>query len=99
MMERPDLSTPYVAPRDDLERALAGIWQAVLEIGRIGVHDDFFELGGHSLLAIGIAAEIEQRLNLQVPVRDLQDRPTIAGQAGAIARARSDSVATRRPER
>ncbi|MCB1035725.1 MAG: SDR family oxidoreductase, partial [Acidobacteria bacterium] len=48
--ERPELQTPYVAPRTELEEALAEMWQELLGIDRVGVHDDFFELGGHSLL-------------------------------------------------
>src|SRR3712207_8413758 len=44
-------SRQHVAPRDALERQLAGIWEAVLDVRPIGIHDDFFALGGHSLTA------------------------------------------------
>ena len=49
-LERPELPTPYEAPRDDRERAIAGLWTHLLGVERIGVHDNFFDLGGHSLL-------------------------------------------------
>src|SRR5262249_14619517 len=49
--DRPNLKTAYAAPRNELEQSIAGIWQNLLGIEQIGIHDDFFELGGHSLLA------------------------------------------------
>ncbi|MDF5981857.1 phosphopantetheine-binding protein [Pseudomonas aeruginosa] len=50
-------SEAYVAPRNELELALAGIWQEVLGIARIGVHDNFFELGGDSILSMQVVAK------------------------------------------
>jgi amino acid adenylation domain-containing protein len=50
-----------IAPRNQLEHELAGIWQKVLGIDSIGVTDDFFERGGNSLLAIQLGHEISQR--------------------------------------
>ncbi|MCF7848607.1 MAG: amino acid adenylation domain-containing protein, partial [Kiritimatiellales bacterium] len=42
----------YVAPRTRLEKQMAQIWCAVLEVEKVGIHDNFFDLGGHSLLLI-----------------------------------------------
>lgn len=53
---RPNLRQPFVAPRNELERKLAGLWQQTLHIDRVGVHDSFFELGGDSVLAAQILA-------------------------------------------
>jgi non-ribosomal peptide synthase protein (TIGR01720 family) len=55
---RPELATDYLAPRTDLERRLATVWEGMLGIAPIGVHDDFFELGGDSVQAIQIIAAI-----------------------------------------
>ena len=52
--------THAVAPRDDLEATLVGIFQSVLGIQGVGIHEDFFELGGHSLMAARMIADIRQ---------------------------------------
>jgi NAD(P)-dependent dehydrogenase (short-subunit alcohol dehydrogenase family) len=75
---RPDLATPYVAPRSETERVLAGIWEEVLGIGPVGVHDDFHELGGHSLIALRVLSRVRQALGSELPLRAIFDAPTVA---------------------
>jgi phthiocerol/phenolphthiocerol synthesis type-I polyketide synthase E len=75
---RPDLATPYVAPRSETERTLAGIWEEVLGIAPVGIHDDFHELGGHSLLALQVLSRIRQALGSELPLRAVFDAPTVA---------------------
>ncbi|MCG3148783.1 MAG: D-alanine--poly(phosphoribitol) ligase subunit 1 [Verrucomicrobiae bacterium] len=75
---RPELKTAYVAPQDDVERKMAGIWQQLLGIEKIGVHDNFFELGGDSLLAVQVVARLNQALNVKLPVVTFYADPTIA---------------------
>jgi len=60
-----------VAPRNEAETVLAGIWQELLGTDRIGATDNFFDLGGHSLLAMRAVLLIEQRLGLRINVRRL----------------------------
>ena len=83
--ERPALATAYLAPRDATERALAAVWQEVLGVGPIGVHDDFTELGGHSLLALQVVARIRRDLAAELPLAALFEAPTIARLALRIA--------------
>jgi acyl transferase domain-containing protein/alpha-ketoglutarate-dependent taurine dioxygenase/acyl carrier protein len=90
---RPDLQVPYVAPRDETERVLAGIWQKLLGIEPIGVEDDFFELGGHSLLAIRLTAELRAALGIELPARDLFETPTVAGLASRVQAAQGTTAA------
>ena len=69
-------SESFVAPRTDIERRLADIWSAILEIERIGVHDNFFELGGHSLLATRLISRIRTLFDILLPLHSLFDYPT-----------------------
>jgi len=75
---RPELSTAYLAPRNDLEKSIAAVWQDLLGIEGIGVHDNFFELGGHSLLVIQCSYRLRQSFQIEVPVRSLFEKSTIA---------------------
>ncbi len=57
---RPELTAAFVAPQTDLEKTLAKLWQQVLKIDRLGIHDNFFDLGGDSIMAIQIAARLSE---------------------------------------
>ncbi|MES2733434.1 MAG: non-ribosomal peptide synthase/polyketide synthase [Bacteroidota bacterium] len=77
----PDASTmvseAYVAPRNEIEQTLAEIWQDVLGIEQIGIHDNFFQLGGDSIIIIQIVSRA-RRSGYQLQVGDLFDYQTIA---------------------
>ncbi len=68
----------YVAPRNETEEKLARIWAEVLEVDQVGVHDDFFELGGHSLLAVRLISAMRKAFNVEMPIGDIFDYPTVA---------------------
>ncbi|MEO1682257.1 MAG: amino acid adenylation domain-containing protein [Cyanobacteria bacterium J06631_12] len=57
---RPELASTFVAPQGAVEETLARLWQQVLSVDRIGVHDNFFDLGGDSIMAIQIAARLAE---------------------------------------
>jgi len=82
--DRPELDTRYVAPGDDIELALVRIWQTVMEIAPIGVHDDLLMLGCDSLSIVLAANRIRSELGAEVNVPDLFNKPTISALAGAI---------------
>nr|WP_276599757.1 non-ribosomal peptide synthase/polyketide synthase [Nannocystis sp. SCPEA4] len=67
----------YVAPRTDVERALVGIWEELLEVRPIGVSDNFFLLGGHSLLAFRVVSAVQARLGGAPSLAALFRNPTI----------------------
>jgi NAD(P)-dependent dehydrogenase (short-subunit alcohol dehydrogenase family) len=81
---RPTLHTDFVAPRTELERTLAGIWEELLGLDRVGVHDSFFELGGDSFLGIQVIAKIKKQLNVKVSAVTLYEGPTVAALAAVI---------------
>ncbi|HVM06613.1 MAG TPA: SDR family NAD(P)-dependent oxidoreductase [Acidimicrobiales bacterium] len=85
---RPSLATAYVEPRTDTERALAAIWAAQLGVESVGVHDRFFDLGGHSLLAVQVASEIRDRFQIEMPVLQLFQAPTVGELAPLVDKAR-----------
>ncbi len=78
------LESSYEEPRTALERTVAGIWQEVLGMDRVGRADSFFELGGHSLLAVQVAARLEDVLQMEVPMRNVFDASTLADLAARI---------------
>jgi amino acid adenylation domain-containing protein len=79
------LQSEYVAPRSALEEIVCGIWGEVLRAEQVGVHDNFFELGGHSLSATQLVLRVRRSLQVDLPLRQLFEFPTVAGMAGAIA--------------
>ncbi|MFG2509745.1 amino acid adenylation domain-containing protein [Streptomyces rubiginosohelvolus] len=74
---------PYVAPRTPTEQLLATIWQDVLGVGTVGIHDRFFDLGGHSILMIQVLAAA-RRAGLTVSVWRMYQHGTLVDLAAAI---------------
>jgi non-ribosomal peptide synthase protein (TIGR01720 family) len=80
---RPDVQTDYLAPRTELERTLAEIWQETLGIEQVGIHDNFFELGGDSVVGIQMTARFK-RAGYQLSPLQLFQNQTIAELALAL---------------
>ncbi|MEU0442755.1 SDR family NAD(P)-dependent oxidoreductase [Streptomyces sp. NPDC006186] len=81
---RPQLSTPYAEPADELEASLAEVWASVLGLDRVGADDNFFELGGHSLLAIQVAGRIRETVRAGLPVTAIVEHPTVRELAAGL---------------
>ena len=81
---RPEMQKRFVAPRDELELQLTGLWEEVLGIRPIGVTDNFFGLGGHSLLAVRLFALLDKRLGKTLPLAALFRGATVADLADII---------------
>ena len=81
---RPDLDTPFTAPRTSMEDAIAKIWSEVLCVDPVGVHDNFFELGGHSLAAAKVVSRLMKTFHLRLPLKALFESPTVATMCLAI---------------
>jgi acyl carrier protein len=78
---RPELATAYMMPQTEIERAIARIWQQVLQLEDIGVHDNFFELGGHSLLMVRVHSLLKEQFSKEMTLVDLFRYPTISALA------------------
>ncbi|MEO1619895.1 MAG: beta-ketoacyl synthase N-terminal-like domain-containing protein [Cyanobacteria bacterium J06632_3] len=82
---RPQLSTAYVAPRNEVEEKISAIWQDLLGLEKVGVDDSFFDLGGHSLLAIQVISRLREAFPVAVEMRNLLfEAPTVAKIAEVI---------------
>jgi len=74
----PPTDTSFQAPGTQLECQLAAIWQDILHLERVGVHDHFSDLGGHSLSALAVVSQITTRLGRSIPLSWIMQYPTIA---------------------
>ncbi|MBV2354021.1 amino acid adenylation domain-containing protein [Streptomyces sp. J2-1] len=76
----------FTAPRTPAETVVAQIWCEVLDLPRIGVHDDFFALGGHSLRAVSVASRLRTAFDCPLQVRDVFEHPTVERLAAEVER-------------
>jgi acyl transferase domain-containing protein len=90
--KRPELNQDYLAPRDELEQTIATIWQNLLGVEKIGVHDNFIELGGHSLLAIQVTSCLRDAFQVNVSIRTFFEKLTVAQQAEVIEEALIEEI-------
>ncbi|NEO98539.1 MAG: amino acid adenylation domain-containing protein [Symploca sp. SIO2E9] len=78
----PDISRSdvgFVPPRNPTEEVLAAIYADILGLEKVSIHDNFFELGGHSLLATKVISRLREAFEIDLPLRSLFERPTVAG--------------------
>ncbi len=84
-------------PRSALERTIAAVWQEVLQLERVGVHENFFDLGGHSLRMMQVHGKLRQALDRDIAMVDLFRHPTVAALAAALGA--GDQPAQPQPQR
>ncbi|HKV13156.1 MAG TPA: amino acid adenylation domain-containing protein, partial [Thermoanaerobaculia bacterium] len=93
----PEAARPgRVPPASPRERQLAAIWREVLGVDEIGVDDDFFALGGHSLLATQVISRIRRTFGVEIPLRTLFERPTVAALSAVLPEAGAQETGGRR---
>ena len=88
----------YLAPRTEVEQAVARIWAELLRVPRVGLDNSFFELGGHSLLGIQMIARIREAFQVKLPVHVLFQNATVASLADRIAQALRQPKSLELPE-
>ncbi|MCJ8279751.1 MAG: phosphopantetheine-binding protein, partial [Rivularia sp. ALOHA_DT_140] len=74
---RPELDN-FVIPKTKIEQEIAQIWQEVLQIDKIGIHDNFFDLGGHSLLMVKVHSKLREKFSHDVSLVEMFRYPTIS---------------------
>ncbi|MCM3738621.1 phosphopantetheine-binding protein, partial [Bacillus cytotoxicus] len=67
----------YTAPRTELEKILAGVWESVLGTEQVGIDDHFFELGGDSIKSIQVTSSLYQA-GYKLDIKHLFKHPTIS---------------------
>ncbi|MEG4838961.1 amino acid adenylation domain-containing protein [Microcoleus sp. B9-D4] len=87
----------FVGPRTPGEEILAGIWSQLLNLKKVGIHDNFFDLGGHSLLITQLLAKVRESFQVELPLRVLFEAPTVAGLAEKIEMQQGGNTAGDRP--
>ena len=84
---RPECGASFTPPQTEAEGWLANIWMKVLKLDRAGVTDNFFDLGGHSLLMVQVQSLLRERHDLEVPIIQMFQFPTIRSLAGHLSAA------------
>jgi acyl-CoA synthetase (AMP-forming)/AMP-acid ligase II len=95
----------FVAPRTPVEQVLAELWAEILEVERVGIHDDFFALGGDSLLVCCLTARVDELMHVEIEASHFFEAPTVAGMALHLetlvqaGRTRRPSAIVRKPRK
>jgi len=77
----------HITPRTEVEEILAGIFEEVLKLDRVGIYDNFFEIGGHSLLAAQVILRARSKFGVEIGVRSIFEEPAVEGLARRIEEA------------
>jgi thioesterase domain-containing protein/acyl carrier protein len=91
------LSVAYRPPSTGSEETLAGLWQNILQLDRVGLDDDFFELGGDSLAATILASLIEKEFGITFAPAKIMSYSTVSAQAAHCAEESDRHAAARLP--
>ncbi|MFE0461115.1 amino acid adenylation domain-containing protein [Kitasatospora sp. NPDC058965] len=89
--QRPELATAYLAPRTATEAVLAGLWEELLGVAPVGVHDRFLDLGGQSLIATRLCARLRRSTGVELTPAELLASPTVEQLAARLPRTATDA--------
>ena len=82
----------FTPPHRTVEENLSQIWSKVLEVERIGIHDNFFQLGGDSILAAQVVNRVRETLQVELSFPIFFEQPTVASMAMKITQSQAAKV-------
>jgi amino acid adenylation domain-containing protein len=74
----------FIAPRTPSEEILVGIFEEILNLRKVGIHDNFFEIGGHSLLATRVISRVRSTFEVEIGIKKIFEAPTAANLAEVL---------------
>jgi amino acid adenylation domain-containing protein len=83
---------PYIAPCNSTQKTIAEIWQDLLRVKKVGIHDSFFDLGGHSLLLVKMLRRLKEDFAADLKIVDLFQYPTIAKLTEFLSRKENSGI-------
>ena len=66
-----------IYPATPLQFQLLKVWEDVLKLKNISIHDNFFEIGGNSLISIKVFSQLESEFSNKITIADIFRNPTI----------------------
>jgi acyl carrier protein len=82
-------------PQSGVERVIAEIWQEILGLERVGMHNNFFDLGGHSLSMFQVHGQLCDRLHRNLSLVDMFTYPTVSALATHLQQEESANSGSR----
>ena len=92
---QPQSEETYVMPQTEAERLIAEVWQELLPVEKVGIHDNFFHLGGHSLLVIKVQQKLQELLGQELSVVEIFQYPTIHSLAKHLSQKQTERLSAR----
>jgi natural product biosynthesis luciferase-like monooxygenase protein len=83
-VSRSATSQPFTPAGNELERKIAAVWQEILHVEQVGIHDNFFDLGANSLLIMQANGALRASLGKPVSLVQMFQNPTVASLAAHL---------------
>jgi acyl carrier protein len=88
----PGSNAEYEPPGTPVEEILAGIWQEVLRVERVGIQDNFFDLGGDSITGMRVISRVRQAFEVPISIAVIFTGPTVAQLAEQVESSAIDAI-------
>ena len=85
-----ELAVAHIDPQTQMEQVIAGIWQEVLQVDKVGIKDNFFDLGGNSVHVVRIHGKLRELLKVDIPIVKMFNYPTISSLAEFLSEVQNE---------